>query len=324
MMTKKYSSLKKYYIVLYMSSSRHHYCEICEKNYSSRQSLYRHNKRFHDDTSEISTKSPHFAKKTGKISTKSPHFDKNLHKISTLKKYECQYCSKELSRSDSLKRHEKKCETSQNNIKDKYEKLKQDLLNVMNKNYKIHPKRLKRLCRENNIVLDNTINNSISNSTVNSHNTTNNITNNFIVQLGSENVVETLTKKEQLYVLNSGYGSINELVKKIHYNDKYPQFQNIAITNIHNKYAYKYDKKQGKMIVVTKEKLLEDVLEMRTINLEEIYDEFGHHINDKKRKIILDIINKISDDENFDKDFFNSKKEEIKIFMYNNKSEEIE
>ena len=60
-------------------------CNICNKHYSSYQSLWIHNKKYH----VCATTQLH------KMSTKSPH-------DSTLNKYCCKFCKKILSRSDSL------------------------------------------------------------------------------------------------------------------------------------------------------------------------------------------------------------------------------
>ena len=72
-------------------------CNICNKQYASYQSIWNHNKKFHID---LSTQL-HIP------STKSPH-SSTLN--STVNKYCCKFCKKKLSRSDSVKRHELKCD----------------------------------------------------------------------------------------------------------------------------------------------------------------------------------------------------------------------
>jgi len=68
-------------------------CNICNKTYSSNQSLYNHNKRFHIKKDEI-------------------------------KNFKCQYCDKISSRKDNLSRHEKICKK---NISNEYNELKKEI-----------------------------------------------------------------------------------------------------------------------------------------------------------------------------------------------------
>ena len=64
-----------------------------------------------------------------------------------------------------------------------------------------------------------------------------NITNINIVQLGKEDIVNTLSQKEKIGILNNCYQSIDKLIEYVHFNPKYPQFKNIAITNLIDEYA---------------------------------------------------------------------------------------
>ena len=66
-------------------------CNICNKNYSSYQSLWIHNKKYH----------------VKKIINKHKQTHITTEKQSSA--FECKFCNKILSRQDSLKRHEKNC-----------------------------------------------------------------------------------------------------------------------------------------------------------------------------------------------------------------------
>jgi uncharacterized Zn-finger protein len=59
-----------------------HICNVCNKVYSSYNSLWNHNKKFHTQ---------------------------NTTKITQNTAFLCIYCNKCFSRNDSLKRHEQKC-----------------------------------------------------------------------------------------------------------------------------------------------------------------------------------------------------------------------
>ena len=95
----------------------------------------------------------------------------------------------------------------------------------------------------------------------------------FVVILLLLNIINTLTKKEKIKILNNGYQSFNKLIECVHFNDKYPQFKNIAITNLKDNIAYKYDNIDNKFIACKKDELLEDLMDIRTIDLEEIVNE---------------------------------------------------
>lgn len=85
-----------------MSSPKQFYCSICDKTYSYRQSLFQHNKTFHQPVNT------------------------NNNKI-----YKCEKCNKEYKHKQSCWRHKKTCN---NNINYKllYEELRNDFINLLN------------------------------------------------------------------------------------------------------------------------------------------------------------------------------------------------
>jgi len=70
-------------------------CEKCSKDYSGYQSLWIHNKKYHDTKLQTNENINN---------TKSKHFSDN-----NIKKYLCKFCNKLFSRCDSRIRHEKSC-----------------------------------------------------------------------------------------------------------------------------------------------------------------------------------------------------------------------
>ena len=65
----------------------------------------------------------------------------------------------------------------------------------------------------------------------------------------------------------------HHLVEYAHFNDKYPQFKNILITNTQNKLAYKYDIRTKQFIAVDKDDLLEDIVDERMCDINSFYEE---------------------------------------------------
>ena len=72
-----------------------------------------------------------------------------------------------------------------------------------------------------------------------------------IMALGQENIDEVLSKTDKIAILNKKENALPYMIEMVHFNDKYPQFKNIAITNNRTKQAYLYDtiNKVFKMVI---------------------------------------------------------------------------
>ena len=218
-------------------------CFICNKKYSCRQNLHRHNKRFHPKiTPKCSIQEQNYSKQHQagvKIVNNNETGDKEFF---------CDFCKKSFSRKYNLIRHLKlnRCvklkdienenlllKKENEELKNKYKEydeeiknLKDQLLDVMNKQCKMHHQTFNKI--QNQLINNNEYNNCTFN----------------IVQLGQEDLVNTLSEKEQLKVLNKKYKSLNYLIDYIHCNEKFPEFNNVIITNLQNNIAYMYDKEK--------------------------------------------------------------------------------
>lgn len=268
-------------------------CNLCNKNYSSYQSLWNHNKKFHQE----------------------------------IKKNNCEYCNKIFSQKSSLNRHYKNCNykikydnkikgDNDNKLKQEnellkrklelcsndVEMLKKQILELMNNNCKVHPKTLTKINKQLN-------NNNINNGTIN------NINNNVIIQLGNEALSEFLTNKQKIKFLNDKHNCLDNLVKFIHFNDDYPQFKNILITNMKDDLAYKFDSNQNKFIAIEKNILMHDIIYERMCDITLFYEELIDQLDPKTKKVIETIIDKMDNDEKF----INEKKKGIKLIIYNNR-----
>ena len=182
-------------------------CNICNIIYASRQSLWNHTNKFHtiinvDDKSQDKSRVNNDKsndkprdKPVVNIGKNCDMMKKNnithdeLHCDSIDTKYKCSKCNCAFVHYQSRWKHEKKCNENIDNklkeeniklknelkkkddeIKIQLDKFKNEILQIMNKQCKIHPKTLQKI--------NNTLNNNCNN--------TNNIIK--IVQLGNENL----------------------------------------------------------------------------------------------------------------------------------------
>ena len=155
-------------------------CKVCNKKYKSYQSLWNHNKKFHVQTPQPSTKPPQESLIIPQSSTK----------------LECRYCNKKLSRIDSKKRHEENCSKNieEQKEKEKQEEAKQkqielelkkkdaEILKLKLKLQKqvdyVTLKKLNKMLVKHNNSVTNVQNINITNNNSNNNLTNNNLTNN--------------------------------------------------------------------------------------------------------------------------------------------------
>jgi len=218
------------------------------------------------------------------------------------KKLKCNYCNELFSHASSKSRHEKKCKIKNSNdditiLKKEIEELKKEIENKNNSGI-----------NENNKI--NGDNNNLTN-------TINNNSNNTIIQLvsfGDEKLDGIFTKKEEREILRLKYNAIDRLTMKIHF-DKFLQWHNIVITNLKDDLAYKYNKDTQSFITVTKNDLLEELIDGKLFSLEEFLDNNDEKLDDKFKARLKEIIDEIRGDTEIRK----IKKKELKLLLYNNR-----
>jgi hypothetical protein len=276
-------------------------CELCNKNYKSYQSLWNHNKKFHTSKSIESPLSP---LKTSESPSKS--FESI---IVSDKIYKCKYCNKIYNNKNSKWSHQNKCKsiTEANlqdenvNLKNKveiFEKemelMKKQLLTLMNKSCKIHPKTFNKI-----------------NKQINNNNYIN------IIQLGNESISDLFSQNQQIGILKYRHQCLSKLIKEVHFNDKYPQFKNILITNTQNNIAYKYDNKENNFVAIDKKELLDDIISERMGDIETFYDNQLDFLDNKTKEVIKFFINKMEDENS---EYYENRVKEIKLLIYNNRN----
>jgi hypothetical protein len=225
------------------------------------------------------------------------------------KEYFCTNCGNKFTRKDSLKKHVKfRCKQ----IIQEVDILKQKLVE---KEQEIDSLKKQMTCQTNTHI-NNT--NNTNNVNANSNNRTiNNIVNNNIIELGKEDLTNFFTQKQQVQILNRKHSSLRYYVELVHFNDKYPQFKNLKITNIHDGIAYKYSEAKNEFVAVDKNELLIDTITCRMQDLRDF------HENAVENKLITqdtaDKLNKFFEQmETPDKQKQTSK--EVCLIIYNNRT----
>jgi len=289
----------------------HFRCKLCNKNYKDKSGLWYHNNKYH------STKSNQNNPKVT-ISNNPKVTISSSCKIDGLT---CKYCSKVFKFKQGRWRHEQNCDMINNDdyskdeiinlLKEQLRKqqeqiseIKNQLIETMNKNCKVHPKTLQKINKQLNC--DNINNGTI----INTYN---------IIGLGHENLTEVFSKKEKMAILKNRFYCLPELVEYAHFNDKYPQFKNILITNTQNTLAYKYDTKKKQFVAVNKDELLDDIVDERMCDINSFYDELENDLDERTKEIIEKVKDKIENDPAYKE----LKKKDIKLIIYNNRKKVI-
>ena len=316
-------------------------CETCNKLYKDKSGIWYHNKKYHKDLCKLNVNHNdlHSDKVEIYVSQTSANVSLGDTQIckDNINGYSCDYCGTIYLHRQSKYKHQLKCKnkivekeklSGQNQkeiinllmeeiktYKEQFkeqekqnQEIKKTLMNLINKNCKVHHKTLQKINKQLNG----------DHNTVNENNTTNNITYN-IIALGHENLTDVFSKKEKMNILKYRFNSLPQLVEYAHFNDKYPQFKNILITNTQNKIAYKYDIKKKQFVAVNKDELLEDIVDERMCDISSFYDELEEELDTKTK----DILDKVKDKIDSDPAYKELKKQDIKLIIYNNRKKVI-
>jgi len=288
-------------------------CNDCNKIYSTYNSLWTHNKKFHNG-----------------IKTEITITEENPKQNGTTE-YDCRVCNKTYKHRSARCRHEKTCngikQPNENieieRMKQDTEKMKQDTLKLKIKLQGMKQIDNKTFKAVNKILMDR--------STHNTMNNTQNITNNYhfpkIFSIGNENVVDTLSLYDKQLIMDRKWGSLDEIVEMVHCGT-HNMFKNIVITNLKDKFAYMYDDKKGYFITTTKTYVLDNLVNNRMMDIEAIYDELStaNKIDSKTKRMIQEFLDKMEEEDKPYTDiedveypnYKSYKMHNIKILLYNN------
>jgi hypothetical protein len=315
-------------------------CTNCNKNYVSRQNLFRHKKickgvknadyKINSTLSpQNSTLSPQNSTLSPQNSTLSPQNSTYLNNEPEIEenKLKCIHCMKIYSRSDSLARHIKICKKrnesseemiSKKELEKEIKNFKKEMLRYMNKAFKMHPKTFNKLQRDLKTINNNS-NNTQNNNTQN-NNTQNNNTLNInapinlnVVPLGQENFRHVLSKEQQIAIVNKGVDCIKYFLNITHFNPNTPQYKSFIITNAQNNIAHIYDDDSNQYVPITKDELMFNIIDERC---DDIRDFIEFHEDDIKESVVKRV-NKFIDRMETDIQYNKKQLRDLRVYIYN-------
>ena len=217
--------------------------------------------------------------------------------------FACKYCNKKFTSATNMYRHMR----ASCNVK-KEEDMKRDeiyeRLIELEKENKILKKKVDSL-EKNTQKISNVINN------------TQNINNGIVAHInligyGKEDLSK-IDKKEILKAIQFGYNSSLKLTETLHVNPKHPEYHNIYITNIKDKYAMMFDGKDWNLTM--KDELINKIYDDKKNYIEENLDEFIDSLSTSRKKALERWLSTDDADEKI-----NKVKNEIKLLLYNKRN----
>ena len=194
-------------------------------------------------------------------------------------KHVCKYCEKQFAYKQGLHKHVKfVCKKNEDEGLKELARLKNEQIKIMKlekekqMEKKKHEKEKKKLQKQieqlsNKLQIQNNVTNN-----------TNNTINNYNVQLLNykDTDYSGLTPSDYLQCIMKCNCCVKYFVKKVHFNDAFPENKNIFIPNLKNKYIMMYN--NNKWEVMNRKKEIENICEDKEIALQEwLYDQDGKY-----------------------------------------------
>jgi hypothetical protein len=149
------------------------------------------------------------------------------------------------------------------------------------------------------------------------HNTTKNINNGIVAHInligyGKEDLSK-IDKKDILKAMQSGYDSTIKLTETLHFNPKHPEYHNVYITNVKDKYAMMFDGNDWNLTM--KDELINKIYDDKKNYIEENLDDFIDSLTTSRKKALERWLSTDDDDDRISKI-----KNEIKLLLYNKRN----
>ncbi len=254
-------------------------CDKCDKKYSSYQSLWIHNKKFHNNDVVLGGDNV------------VPCGDNVVQQNKTNQLLQCIYCKRYFNDRSNKWKHEQKCK-EKITIQEKNNKLETE-----NKKLKNELQTIKTNIQTTNN--NNNIQNTTNNTNTNSHNNINNgtINNNYVVinKFGTEKIAD-VPINDIRSIINSDINSVITCTKKVNFNRKLPQYHSFCATTLEGDHFTKINHKTQKPEKINKKDFINEVLNSSIKFLNDISvmiefdEEFRNKISLEEQEKIKNII----------------------------------
>ena len=215
----------------------------------------------------------------------------------------CKYCRKVFTTATNAYRHMNHACRIKKNEDSKRDEIYEKLLELKKEN-KVLKKEVNSL--KKNVIKPSKITNNI--------NTINNgiVAHINLIGYGKEDLSK-IDKKDILKVIQNGFDSALKLTETLHFNPKHPEYHNVYITNIKDKYAMMFDGKDWNLTM--KNDLINKIYDDKKNYIEENLDEFIDSLSLSRKKALERWLTTDNDDDKIIK-----VKNEIKLLLYNKRN----
>jgi len=323
-------------------------CINCGKEFKKKDDFIKHTERKKKPCYLISSVKQQNNEKLSQIITKNDKFSENDKKstsLNTKNENKCSYCLKIFSNIYNLNRHmdkyckvkkldEEKKEEIFNKLIEKEEKIDMIFNNyekLQENNCKLQDqiKELEKKLKEQSKNYDNKIKQIITKNINN--NVNNGVINNFIipadklVSFGKEDLSKITYGSIIKTVGNwdiTGYRIFTELLKLIHFNEKFPEYQNVYMTDKNREKYMVWNGSDWVLNDICLKQIIDKIQKLVVIN-EEDFEEAKKNKNFKDILIkLMKYINKYYDEKEdgvVNHDFIELVNKQLKEYLYNNR-----
>jgi hypothetical protein len=233
----------------------------------------------------------------------------------------CVYCGKEFARKDCVMKHiENSCkkvkeiEYEKHIIFTKLKELEENNKKLTEENKKLYTvvENLEKKIDNKKITSIN--NNTIHDNNINSHNTDNSINQqNIILNNYKKEDMSKIDESVILAIMKRGFQTAVELTREVHFNPKYPEYHNIFIPKINERYGMVFMNNCWK--ITDRDELVNDIYENKRAFVIGKKDTFYQKLNEFEKTRL----NRwLDNDDNEDEAIINTKND-IKKLLYDNR-----
>jgi DNA-directed RNA polymerase subunit RPC12/RpoP len=273
-------------------------CIQCNKQYTNRTGLWKHNKKYHEI---VETKLTESNKNVSICNDNVSKCNKNITENLQSSKYNCKSCKKQFNSRQTKWRHEKTCKLKSDE-KQEIELLK-NMINEMDKKIKLLEK-------------SKSSNKNINNGNIYNGKTINNIT---INALGHEMV--TLTKEDVEAICNKNIKAVLTFVEKTNFDKDRKYNHNFCTTNQNGKYLLHYDQETSSIKSAKKKYFYQEVISNAINKIETSYNNHKSKFIRSKQIHMEDIISRLKaiKDYDFNNKLLKSLFDELNLLCYNHR-----